>query len=411
MFCPKCGNEIYNGVGFCDKCGEKIDVSESMTDQQFQFDEKPKTDKSKETIKKVVTIGVIGVIALIIVVVALIAKASNGKDSQESNNKGYSEKNVEDAYTSILDEYINAFKEGKWDSSIESKYPNVSSSIMSRFSSYETKNIYYAIFDVDSDGINELIIAEGDAEGGTHIILEMYRFNDGKVTKDSGTLPNESSGMSFKLLAEAGAKPTVAEPANKQELKVVSSGSTANCTLREWESGEWKETLSFSAYIGANGVTTNKKEGDKCTPAGTFNILFAFSTNDISTNLEVENIYEGMEWVTDTNSTSYNVLRYYRDTHYLDGGESNPEYWKEYEDMYKQFTSGKSFACIAFDFNGDCKHPGTSKKGGGSAIWIDGMGPNANATSGYGDIKISKDDMIKLLRHLDKACSPIIIIS
>lgn len=191
------------------------------------------------------------------------------------------------------------------------------------------------------------------------------------------------------------------EPHEKQIVHVYSSGSRATLVLSVWEQGEWSEVLSVPAYIGKNGISYSKTEGDRCTPAGTFNVLYYLAVDEYSdTKLNFRKVIPGDVWVCDTNSTKYNTIQ----------SSSSSADWNQSltENMYSKFTLGNSTACIMFDYNGDGVLPGKYKAG--CDIFIDGVGPNGKLDNGYGDIKISSSDMQILLSYLDSEMNPIIVI-
>ena len=68
--------------------------------------------------------------------------------------------------------------------------------------------------------------------------------------------------------------------------------------------------LECIAYIGKNGITYNKKEGDKMTPAGTFRLGLAFGTCEKIDNGSINYIKlnDNLYWVDDINSKNYNKL-------------------------------------------------------------------------------------------------------
>lgn len=190
-------------------------------------------------------------------------------------------------------------------------------------------------------------------------------------------------------------------PYNLQQILVETSGSTAELYLYQWIDGFWECLLETPAYIGSNGITTNKTEGDHCTPAGQFNLLFAFCDAPINTGLKAVSVRSDSVWVDDPDSAYYNTLQ---------SDSASYKDWKSAERIYSKFSKGTSSACICFDFNGDCESANSASYKGGSALFIDGVTASGNMTSGYGDIKISSYAMIDLLRLLDAQQNPIIII-
>lgn len=80
---------------------------------------------------------------------------------------------------------------------------------------------------------------------------------------------------------------------------------------------ENKATLKFprcnieaKAYIGKNGLTNNKVEGDGKTPIGEFNLGTLLGMSDVFNKygLEYNYINENMYWVDDIKSKYYNKL-------------------------------------------------------------------------------------------------------
>lgn len=72
-----------------------------------------------------------------------------------------------------------------------------------------------------------------------------------------------------------------------------------------------KYNIETIAYIGRNGVTSNKKEGDGKTPLGEFELGHILGTNKNITNsngLKYMQITKNMYWVDDSKSKYYNKL-------------------------------------------------------------------------------------------------------
>ena len=189
-----------------------------------------------------------------------------------------------------------------------------------------------------------------------------------------------------------------------QKILVEATGSNATLTLWTYRDGQWKKDLSTTAAIGANGLTTDKTEGDHMTPEGTFPICFAFSTKEKNTMPYSKIIKEDSVWVCDPESIYYNTLQSKNDP-YKDWADKGGA-----ENMYPKFSKGSSNACICFGFNGDGLSAYSATPYAGSALFIDGVGENGNMNSGYGDIKISGKDMTKLLSYLCANDNPVITI-
>ena len=71
------------------------------------------------------------------------------------------------------------------------------------------------------------------------------------------------------------------------------------------------KNLITNAFIGENGTTTEKIEGDKKTPLGLFNLGICFGThnkNKINKKLKYFEINDNQYWVDDSSSIYYNKL-------------------------------------------------------------------------------------------------------
>jgi len=67
---------------------------------------------------------------------------------------------------------------------------------------------------------------------------------------------------------------------------------------------------SIPCSLGKNGISTNKKEGDQTTPAGSYPLLFGFFRADriknISSPLPICQIKQTSGWCDDVNNPNYN---------------------------------------------------------------------------------------------------------
>lgn len=217
--------------------------------------------------------------------------------------------------------------------------------------------------------------------------------------------PAASSETSAELSSTSIVVPQSASESCGQEILVKSSGYHAEIFLMTYRDGNWVQDYYTTAAIGENGITYNKTEGDHMTPAGTFPVLFAFSTSPQNTKIPFVQITEDSVWVCDPDSTYYNTLQ----------SKNNPSRdWSDNggaEKMYVKFSKKSSTACICFGFNGDGRSQySATTYDGGSALFLDGVGPNGDMYSGYGDIKIASDDMTQILALLDPALNPVITI-
>ena len=66
--------------------------------------------------------------------------------------------------------------------------------------------------------------------------------------------------------------------------------------------------LKVPAYIGKNGFTKDKVEGDMKTPIGEFDLGIVFGKHDLDIKLPYVKINENHYWVDDVNSEDYDRL-------------------------------------------------------------------------------------------------------
>ena len=70
------------------------------------------------------------------------------------------------------------------------------------------------------------------------------------------------------------------------------------------------DEFKFRCCIGKNGLKSNKREGDKCTPKGVFEIGKAYYRSDRiykpETKLTLKKITKNMGWCDDPNNQNYN---------------------------------------------------------------------------------------------------------
>ena len=235
---------------------------------------------------------------------------------------------------------------------------------------------------------------------------ELFTVDDSDANAATQTASAESSSTAKSIPSEAIPSEVLGceEDGTWQKILVEATGSNATLTLWTYRDGQWEKDLRTTAAIGANGLTTDKTEGDHKTPEGTFPICFAFSTKEKNTMLYSKIIKEDSVWVCDPESIYYNTLQ----------SKNNPQKdWADKggaENMYVKFSKGSSNACICFGFNGDGESAYSATPYAGSALFIDGVGENGNMNSGYGDIKISGKDMTKLLSYLCANDNPVITI-
>ena len=149
-----------------------------------------------------------------------------------------------------------------------------------------------------------------------------------------------------------------------------------------------KDTLQFDDFvfkctIGKKGISSKKKEGDLCTPKGTFSIKNLYYRSDRllkpQTKIIIKKIKKNMGWCNDPKSNKYNSLVTVKEK-------------IRYEKMYRK--DHKYDIVVVIDYN--LKKPIPYK---GSAIFIH-LTNNYKPTAGC--IALNKKDLLILLKIINK---------
>ena len=149
-----------------------------------------------------------------------------------------------------------------------------------------------------------------------------------------------------------------------------------------------KDTLQFNEFvfkctIGKKGISSKKKEGDLCTPKGTFSIKNLYYRSDRllkpQTKIIIKKIKKNMGWCNDPKSNKYNSLVTVKEK-------------IRYEKMYRK--DHKYDIVVVIDYN--LKKPIPYK---GSAIFIH-LTNNYKPTAGC--IALNKKDLLILLKIINK---------
>ena len=148
-------------------------------------------------------------------------------------------------------------------------------------------------------------------------------------------------------------------------------------------------TLSYKdfktlAYVGKEGFTKDKKEGDWKTPVGEFDLGVAFGKHDkeetkINKDIPYFKLDDSYYWVDDMGSDNYNKLI---------KSEGNPGVSAEHLNDY---------ANDAYEYAMEIKTNPDNIKGNGSAIFLHINRKEYTA----GCVAISKKDMEKLMSMID----------
>ena len=151
----------------------------------------------------------------------------------------------------------------------------------------------------------------------------------------------------------------------------------------------WKAIRQTSGIVGKNGVSEKSREGDNCTPKGSFSLGFAFGTEKINgLSMEYRQINTNCYWVDDFESPLYNQWI-----------ESSDITWNSAEHLSDYPIAYKYAVVINYNMN-----PIIPNKG--SAIFLHCMTGSYTA----GCIAVPESDMLYILKWLDLDKNPIIII-
>ena len=139
-------------------------------------------------------------------------------------------------------------------------------------------------------------------------------------------------------------------------------------------------------YIGKNGLTNNKKEGDLKTPIGQFNLGIVFGTHKIEDiiidkSFTYIQINQNLYWVDDINSKYYNKL--------VDITKVEKD-WNSAENLLEN--------AIPYEYAIEIKTNPSNIPGKGSAIFLHCK--NKDYTAGC--ISLPKEKMIELLKVINK---------
>lgn len=163
-------------------------------------------------------------------------------------------------------------------------------------------------------------------------------------------------------------------------LTVEAEGICAKIRLLLKEAGEWREIFSTEGFVGKNGVTDCKREGDGCTPAGLFPLDTAFGTaEDPGSLFPYRKLTEDDYWVDDPESPFYNQFVTF-------SGREKP--WRSAEHLIEETTAYRYVLNI-------CCNPGRIP-GKGSAVFLHCSTGGATA----GCVSVPEDVMRVLLRKL-----------
>lgn len=149
---------------------------------------------------------------------------------------------------------------------------------------------------------------------------------------------------------------------------------------------------SIPVFLGKNGVTRDKREGDGKTPLGTFSFGTVFGDAEHKVHVNKQPyllISQGMEWIDDPASSYYNQL--------IKPDFSGERNWKSSEKMWEM---GAIYSLgVVVEYNTNPIVPGK-----GSAIFMHVQSECGLGTAGC--ISMKKNDLQKVVAWLDFSKNP-----
>ena len=156
--------------------------------------------------------------------------------------------------------------------------------------------------------------------------------------------------------------------------------STGTLTVHNRNGGVWTQVLSVSCALGENGVSWNRRQGDKTTPGGVYTLGQAFGIlDDPGSARSYHKVTKYDYWCGDSSSRYYNRLV---DSRYVSFNKSSSEHLINYKGYYDY--------AVAINFNTEQN----TKRG--SAIFLHCKMRNYTA----GCVAIPKQQMIWVLKNL-----------
>ena len=178
---------------------------------------------------------------------------------------------------------------------------------------------------------------------------------------------------------------------------VAAKRSSTQGTFRLWRKAGrcWRAAAGpWTAWLGQQGVSANKREGDRTTPAGRFGfgrVMFGIAPSP-GVRYAYHRIACGDWWVEDQRSAYYNRFR-----HVPCG--SSPPFRVTSEDLSRSTTAYRHYAVIAYN-------TGPVVPGRGSGIFL-------HASTGrptLGCVSLPLPHLVAVLRWLRPASKPLIVI-
>ena len=191
----------------------------------------------------------------------------------------------------------------------------------------------------------------------------------------------------------------LADTRNAQQLVTVVAPTKRSTTaaLQLWRKVDdcWVTAAGpWRAYLGRNGLSADRHEGDKTTPMGIFGfrrVMYGLAPNP-GVRYRYHRIVCGDWWVEDPRSPYYNKF------HHVRCG-AKPPFRTTSEDMSKSPMAYRHLVVV--DFN---THPIVPGRGSGIFLHVSTGRPT------LGCVSLPRAQLVRTLRWLDPAASPLIAI-
>lgn len=185
-----------------------------------------------------------------------------------------------------------------------------------------------------------------------------------------------------------------------QVITVKASGSHATVTSWQKSDSSWRQVLTTTARIGANGITNGatREQGTGTTPTGTYTITQGFGVvADPGTKMPYHKVTSVDWWVEDPTSAYYNQMRTSTQGgfHLTETGDDGSEHLIEYPTQYHN--------ALVINYNMD-----PAVKGRGAGIFLHDLGPQAGPTAGC--VALPAAAMTQIMQWIDPAAHPVIAI-
>lgn len=185
---------------------------------------------------------------------------------------------------------------------------------------------------------------------------------------------------------------------NSTQVIIVEASSIgtfhAKASTYELIDGKWSEYMApFSCVIGMNGFSTNRHEGDKTTPVGSYHFPFLFGWHgNPGFKFPFKAAGPCDYWVSNSSWAEYNVWMNYK---------GNPKNRFEDYELLSSQPLYKYAAATDFNYNSDKIY------GKGSGIFIHIAPPAGGGTLGC--VGMPEDNLLKILMWMDLSKNPVLI--